>query len=94
MFDRKPEVMSYTSRFYDPARRAVNDAFPGKLHGDVVGFGSDEDAGLEPLQAADLFAYEWRHRVSDLVKDPNKRMRTSYRRIRESRPSTTGNNSA
>jgi hypothetical protein len=85
IFDRKPEVKSYVDRFYQPAKTTINEAFPGKLHGDRVTFVNDEQEACEPLQAADLLAYEWRRRISDRVKEPEKRTRTSYRRIREAR---------
>jgi hypothetical protein len=37
----------------------------------------DEDA--LPLQAADLFAYEWRRRIAEKIRQSEKRPRTSYR---------------
>lgn len=86
MFDNKDEVKPYVDRFYGPAKQAINSVIPGKIHGDVVGFGDDEEPGLEPLQAADLIAYEWRKRVSQRVLDPTKGLRLPWRRIREARP--------
>jgi len=85
VFHRKPEVKNYVDRFYDPAKLVINEAFPGKLHGDMVGFANDEEAGFEPLQAADLLVYEWRRRITERLAQPEKRQRTSYRRIREAR---------
>ena len=84
MFDDKPEVRSYVDRFYRPAREAINEVWPGKIYGDEVRFGDDEL--VEPLQAADLFAYEWRRRISERALKPAKPPRTAYKRLREARP--------
>jgi hypothetical protein len=35
---------------------------------------------------ADLLAYEWRKRISDARLQPNKAVRTPFRRMREARP--------
>lgn len=86
MFDEKESVKSYVDRFYKPAKDAINAVVPGKIHGAVVEFGDDEEPGLEPLQGADLLAYEWRKRVSHGVVAPGKDPRPPWKRIRETRP--------
>jgi hypothetical protein len=68
---------------YRRAKAVVDEIAPGKFSGTIVAFGEDEEH--PPLQIADLFAYEWRKRISDKVKTPSKPERKSYRRIRSER---------
>lgn len=75
LFDEKPEIMELVSAFYAPAKEIVNSASAGKLAGSAVGFAPDHEAA--PLQAADLFIYEWRRRVTDRQKTPGKPARLS-----------------
>jgi hypothetical protein len=77
IFDDKPEVRRIVNVSFDIAKPRVNAISPGKL--ETLTFGSDDT--VLPLQAADLFVYEWRKRISDKRNRPNKPMRTSYQRI-------------
>ncbi len=86
MFDEKAGVKNYVDRFYAPAKAAVNNLYPGKIHGAVVSFADDEDEGFEPLQAADLLAYEWRRRITEKMTQPHKPVRKSYERLKSARP--------
>lgn len=86
LFDEKSEVKPYVDRLYYQVKAEVNKILPGKIHGAVVGFADDEDPEMQPLQAADLLAYEWRKRSSQRFLDPSKEDRKSWKRIREGRP--------
>ncbi len=80
MFDEKPELRGIVDRFYYQAKELIDKAHPGKLANCALSFRSDETT--MPLQAADFFAYEWRKRISDRVKEPHKKIRKSYARLR------------
>ena len=81
VFDDKPEVRALVRSYYSKAKNLVDRAQPGRLEAAEVAFASDEQT--LPLQAADLFAYEWRKRSSDKVLRPGKQPRKSYLRLRE-----------
>lgn len=83
MFDEKASVKQHVDKFFYRAREIAERHLPGKFNGQVVAFGNDEH--VEPLQAADLLAYEWRRRTSEKLTQPGNVARTSYRRIREGR---------
>jgi hypothetical protein len=84
LFDDKREIRDHVNKIYYAAKYVVDKVMPGKLDGSNVAFASDDE--VEPLQAADLFAYEWRRRVSERVRKPAKLPRKSYIRLRECRP--------
>jgi hypothetical protein len=79
IFDEKPEVKAHVDLYYRWAAGIANDLAPGKF--ETLTFASDDQ--VLPLQAADLFTYEWRKRTSDKRNSPDKPLRTSYRRLRE-----------
>ncbi len=83
MFDEKEEVRTIVNDSYYPAKELVEKHRPGYFRGSTVGFGKSQEK--PPLQAADLFAYEWRKRISDRVRTPDKKPRRSYKRLRDSR---------
>lgn len=87
MFDEKPEVREIVDKYYATAKETVDALAPGKLRGTTVTFGSDEH--FQPLQAADLFAYEWRKRLSDRYLSPSKPPRRSYSRLKDGRHKRT-----
>jgi hypothetical protein len=82
-FDEKKEIKRHANEFYALAKQLVDGAAPGKLASAEVKFASDED--FPQLQGADLFVYEWRRRITERLTKPDKRVRTSYARIKEAR---------
>lgn len=82
--DNKPEIQRNASHFYDLARGVFNKHAPGKWTEDNLRFVADEDCPL--VQAADFWSYEWRRRISEQISKPDKRVRTSYLRLKEGRP--------
>jgi hypothetical protein len=83
VFDEKDDNATNALSFYKQAKPLINQFGPGKLDGASIAFMDDEDA--LPLQAADLFAYEWRKRIAEKIRQPQKRPRTSYRLLMESK---------
>lgn len=83
MFDEKPEVADVALTVYRESKKAIDRFNPGLLAASTIAFGNDKVH--EPLQAADLLAYEFRKRVSDSRRTPDKPPRRSYQRIREAR---------
>lgn len=82
MFDEKKAIQSNALFIHATAKRLVNERIGEEYLG---GIAFDDDVNVTPLQAADLFAYEWRKRISDERLHPHKAVRTSYARIREAR---------
>lgn len=82
IFDEKPEVSAMALRAHQQAKEVIHQHYPDYFA--TVAF--DDDERCPPLQAADFLAYEWRKRISDARFRPDKPVRRSYKRIRESRP--------
>lgn len=87
MFDEKPEVQAIVNEHYTEAKKVIDRLLPGKLPSTVVAFGNDEEH--PPLQAADLFAYEWRKQITDKRLKPSAKRREHYGRMRDGRPINT-----
>ena len=82
MFDEKKAIKSSALYFHSVAKQRVNEHV-GEEYFSSIAF--DDDVNVPALQAADLFAYEWRKRISDETARPGKPIRRSYQRIREAR---------
>jgi hypothetical protein len=82
MFDEKDAIAENAVTIHTAAKQAADHQI-GEDYFSNIAFGNDEQ--IVPLQAADLFAYEWRKRISDATITPDKRVRKSYERIRKAR---------
>lgn len=83
-FDEKKEVRDVVNNYAFKASDLVTSNLPRVQL--TVAFG--KSINHPPLQAADLFCYEWRKRITDRNVHPQKNRRTSYVRLRESRPAS------
>jgi hypothetical protein len=83
MFDEKRSLRDIVNKHAIQAQEIMRTQFP--LFRAIVTFGQSETD--IPLQAADLFSYEWRKRISDHKNNPAKQARKSYLRLRK-RPAT------
>jgi hypothetical protein len=81
VFDEKKEVKKLVDDYYLDAKKATDEFLPSKFNGSAIAFGSDEQ--ILPLQIADFFAYEWRKRISDKVRNSEKKQRTSYTLLKQ-----------
>ena len=86
MFDEKKAIESNALYIHSTAKKRFNER-AGEEYLSSIAF--DDDVNVPPLQAADLFAYEWRKRISDERQHPNKAIRKSYARIRAARTEPT-----
>jgi hypothetical protein len=80
---KKNGIKDVVNKFFYEARSRVNKHFPEYFSGSPVGFSPSEKT--IPLQAADLLAYEWRRRISEKERQPDKKARTSYTIMRKNR---------
>ena len=83
MFDEKRGMRDTVNNYFYKARVRVNKHLPEYFSRSPVGFAASERT--IPLQAADLLAYEWRRRISEKEKQPDKNVRTSYAILRKHR---------
>jgi hypothetical protein len=83
LFDEKKQIRDTVNAYYYQAKDLTERQLPGYFSGSAVAFANSEKK--MPLQAADLFAYEWRKRISDRIRTPDKPPRRSYARLREKR---------
>lgn len=81
IFDEKKEIKKLVDQYYPDAKKATAEFLPAKFENSEVAFRSDEK--VLPLQMADLFVYEWRKRISDKVRNPGKKERTSYALLKQ-----------
>lgn len=80
-FDEKKELKKLVDDYYFDAKTAIDGFLPTKFDCAEIEFRSDEE--VLPLQMADFFAYEWRKRISDRVRHPEKKERKSYTLLRQ-----------
>jgi hypothetical protein len=80
-FDGKKDVKKLVDDYFPDARRATEEFLPTKFNALTIAFGNDEK--VLPLQMADFFAYEWRKKISDLVRTLGKKERPSYALLKQ-----------
>ena len=78
---KKKELKKLVDDYYFDAKTAIDGFIPTKFDCAEIEFRSDEE--VLPLQMADFFAYEWRKRISDRVRHPEKKERKSYTLLRQ-----------